>query len=134
MNINNILFSTQPKKKISNQTPSEIFDHNQKQKVTITQMWNLIHTTSIYIPDSMSVTELQSYKSFLDSIFYFSKKTNQEFKKKIEKSIDECHINYSSRDDIVLSLCHLHNRVNLYSGKDQFPCIMNEIEERWGKR
>lgn len=36
-----------------------------------------------------------------------------------------------TRENVALHICKLHNIVNKRVGKSQFPCDMEQIEERW---
>ena len=113
--------------------PSDTIDKNQKIKTSGTQTWNVLHTTAAYLPHNLSVEEQESFSNFFESIIYFSTKERPEWKKTLEKAKSNIKLDFTTRDNICLSLCHFHNQVNHEINKYQYPCFIEDINERWGK-
>ena len=92
--------------------------------------------------NTLNKTQEKEFKSYVESIVYFANKKNDyvDFDKFYNTSKAKYKFDYSSRESTSLSLCHFHNYINYtnkdnnhnYESKDQFPCIMEYLEERWG--
>lgn len=113
---------------------TSVFDNRQKIEVSGRQAWNLLHTTAAYLPSKLSSEEQIAYKSFVDSILFFTVKNKAEWKDSLIKANEKIHLDFTTRDSACLSMCYLHNEVNLSMKKWQYPCFIDDLNERWGKQ
>lgn len=92
--------------------------------------WTLIHSIAANYPQSPSTSEQHHAKAFLRSIgkLYPCKRCRQHFAKYLSTSPPDL----STRDQFVLWACTAHNEVNKRQGKSEFPCHLQNLDQRWG--
>lgn len=93
--------------------------------------WTLLHTLAAHFPDKPS-SEQQSYAHlFFKSLafLYPCKVCALDF----QDSIRNNEPITTSRKELSLWVCRLHNEVNSKLGKESFPCDITLLDERWRK-
>lgn len=92
--------------------------------------WTLIHSIAANYPHRPSTSEQRHAKAFLKSIgkLYPCKRCRQHFSKYLSTSPPDL----SNRDEFMQWACRAHNEVNRRQGKPEFPCQMQDLDQRWG--
>jgi len=112
---------------------SDIVDEKNRKKLHGKEIWNIMHTFSVYLNKNATQEEINSYKDFIYGILYFGTKNDnnwQENFKSFDKILPLQSIN--NRDDAILWNCKFHNYVNIKLEKDLFECSLGNISKRWG--
>ena len=116
---------------------SDLVDLNQKHKTSGRQIWTVLHTYAAYLPQKLSNNEQILFKNFTKSIFHFATKNNEIWKETVKKADEKINLDkldFSSRDQIMINICHYHNKINWEIGKEQFPCNIEALNELWGSK
>ena len=90
--------------------------------------WTLLHTMSVYLPESELSTQQKSdvsqFMSILSRIYPCSYCADD-----LKKDLKEDPPKVQTGKEYAQWLCQLHNKVNLKLGKPTFDC--SKIYERW---
>eukprot|EP01035_Chromulina_nebulosa_P018899 gene18899-24698_t len=91
--------------------------------------WGLIHTIAAHYPDNPNDTDKTNVLNFVQSLAYLypCKICAVDF----QIYLKEHPPKINSRSDLILWFCELHNDVNDRLGKDQYPCSIDSLDERW---
>lgn len=112
---------------------SDVIDERNRKYIHGKEIWNILHTFSVYLSDNASEKEIEGYKDFVYGILYFGTKNDKGWKDNFERFDSLCPLkNISNRNDAIIWNCKLHNFVNLKIGKDLFECKVENIADRWG--
>ena len=101
-----------------------------KEQIYGRRVWNLLHSTAAYFPETPSEEEKQHARQFInyfmsDGIEYADWGT--EFNKSSKSEVD-----VSNRENFSKWVCIRHNVVNAKLGKPEFPCDYASLKKRWG--
>lgn len=94
------------------------------------RIWNLLHSTAAYFPETPTEEEKLSARQFInyfmeDGIEY--PQWGTDFLNESKKELD-----VSSRENFAIWVCHRHNAVNQRLNKPQFSCDYSDLKKRWG--
>lgn len=91
--------------------------------------WDLIHTLAANYPDEPSAEMMIKAVSFFESLalLYPCPYCAEDFQKYIKQYPPDV----SSRKELVLWCCNMHNDVNRKTGKDEFECNLKNLDVRW---
>ncbi len=112
---------------------SDAVDEKNRAVLHRKEMWNILHTFSVYLDKNSTEKEIESYKDFIYGILYFGAKNDkvwQENLNKFDKILPLKGI--QNRDDAILWNCKFHNYINIKLEKDLFECNIENIAKRWG--
>lgn len=110
-----------------------------------------LHTTAAYYPEDPTAEQQEAATQLIKSltVLYPCKVCAFYLKEHYEKEPPECvrgsqwgpatsrlpppptAASVATREGFAKWLCDHHNRVNIYSGKPEFPCTMEELDLRW---
>lgn len=91
--------------------------------------WTLMHTTAAYYPDRPSAEQKALFLTFYSSLArtYPCRKCSfylvhmlQEDPPKVE-----------NRTELSTWVCRVHNAVNRYLKREEFPCVIEALDKRW---
>ena len=94
------------------------------------RLWNLLHSTSAYFPESPSEEDKQSARQFVNYFMEEAIEYPQWGRDFLEESKHE--VDVSSRENFSIWVCQRHNAVNRRVGKPDFPCDYASLKQRWG--
>ena len=109
---------------------NDLLDKSQKISTSGRQAWTVLHTYSAYLPDKLSFEEEDTFRKFFESVIHFSTKKHNKWKVNSDKI--DIKMDFSTRENAMLSLCHYHNQINWELNKDQFFCDINKLTEVYG--
>ena len=104
--------------------------HLSKEQVYGRRVWNLLHSTAAYYPETPTEEEKQAARQFVnyfmeDAIEYPS--WGKEFLADSKGNVD-----VESRESFSTWVCLRHNAVNQSLRKPDFPCDYPSLKKRWG--
>lgn len=111
---------------------SDVLDSKHKIKAHGKEMWNMLHTFSVYLPETCSTEEAQHFTSFVDGVLKFGTKIDPKWETLTIDYIKEHPYNFAARENAMLWICDFHNYVNIVAEKDLFECTKENIARRWG--
>ncbi|VDL73231.1 unnamed protein product [Nippostrongylus brasiliensis] len=89
--------------------------------------WDLLHTMTVYYPETPSEEHKKAASSFMDSL---SKTYPCDFcAKDLRENLKKDPPKVATRKEFALWMCQLHNKVNKKTGKPEFDC--SKVFERW---
>ncbi len=112
---------------------SDYIDEKNRRKLHKKEIWNILHTYSVYLNEKASINDMQEYKDFIFGVLYFGTKKDNEFNKQFNdfNSLNPLE-NVNNRDEAIMWNCRFHNFINMKTGKDLFECKLDTISRRWG--
>jgi hypothetical protein len=110
---------------------SKSLDKKHALKTHIKDLWVVLHTTSVYLPPSLSGEQTNSYSDFIKGLIAFGTKFDNKFSKASDEFLFSNPIG-KDRNSIILWICHYHNHINELYEKDLFECELSTIAKRWG--
>jgi hypothetical protein len=110
----------------------DILDRKHKIKTHGKDIWNVLHITSVYLPETLNDEEKEDLNSLFKGILYFGTKFNESWNKSTMDYINSNPLKLSSRDDAMFWVCKFHNHVNVKLEKDLFECTKENLAKRWG--
>ena len=113
---------------------SEILDSKQKIKSHGKEMWTLLHTSSVFLPETLSQEQTLSYNSFVKGILHFGTKFNSEWTKETLEYIEKHPFEFNTRENSMIWICNFHNYINMKTEKDLFECTKENLYYRWGSQ
>lgn len=116
----------------SKNSKSDILDGKQKIKSHGKEMWNVLHTFSVYLPEKCTNEEANEFSDFVKGVLHFGTKFNHTWHENTKKYIHENPLNFITRKNSMLWICNFHNHVNRQLEKDLFECTEENIAKRWG--
>ncbi len=111
---------------------AEILDKKSTTRTHGKDIWVLLHTTTVYLPEPMTQEHQTTLHDFIKGILYFSTKFNKTWHSNTLSYLNANPIDTSTRESSMLWVCHYHNHINLLLDKDQFECNKENIAKRWG--
>jgi len=112
---------------------SDTVDEKNRKLLHGKEIWNILHTYSVYLESNASNKDIQSYKDFIYGILYFGTKNDNvwiENFNRFDKILP--FQNIKNRDEAMLWNCKFHNYVNIKLERDIFECNSDNISKRWG--
>jgi len=93
--------------------------------------WVLMHSAAAYSPEVPSSTQQQTFLELYQRIAstYPCRECAGIFQEEVKKDPPRV----SSRRELSVWVCQLHNKINLHLGKTQFPCSLEALDKRWRK-
>jgi FAD-linked sulfhydryl oxidase len=92
--------------------------------------WSLLHTMAAYFPAAPTESQLGHAQSFL---YYFAELFPcRVCGRHFELTLREMPPKFSSRDEFVVYLCKLHNKVNETLNKTLMECSVEAMNLKWG--
>jgi hypothetical protein len=112
---------------------SDYIDEKNRRKLHKKEIWNILHTYSVYLNEKASINDMQDYKDFIFGVLYFGTKKDNNFNKQFNdfNSISPLD-NVNNRNEAIMWNCRFHNYINMKTGKDLFECKLDTISKRWG--
>lgn len=111
---------------------SDLLDNKQTLNSHGKDIWTLLHTSAIYLPDKLSEEDSKDFKNYVEGVLYFSTKFDKKWLNNTKEFVLNNPLNFQSREDASVWLCHFHNHINLLTEKDLFECKVSRIAKRWG--
>jgi hypothetical protein len=112
---------------------SEILDTKHKRKTHFKDLWIMLHTTAVFLPDEEEFNDVKDYHSLVKGVLYFGLKFDEKLVNISQKFLKENPIEeVQTRDQAMIWNCTLHNEMNKELGKDLFECKIENIAKRWG--
>lgn len=112
---------------------SDLVDEKNRKILHGKEIWNILHTYSVYLDKTASCKEIQTYKDFIYGVLYFGTKNDIIMKESFDKFNRILPFqNIKSRDEAIMWNCKFHNYVNIKLEKDIFECSLENISKRWG--
>ena len=115
-----------------NKKPKEEIDHKFRIKSHIKDIWTVLHTSSVYLPETLNEKLEQDYNHFVDGILLFATKEDKDLYNFVKDYKKKNRYNFSSRENASLWLCNLHNSFNLKNDKYLFECTTDNLTQRYG--
>jgi hypothetical protein len=110
---------------------AKILDKKHTIKTHIKDFWVLVHTTTVYLPKTLTEEQSTALSDFMKSLIHFGTKFDKIFSKTSEEFLKLNPLS-SDRNNIILWTCHYHNHINELFEKDLFECNLENIAKRWG--
>ncbi|CAJ0568887.1 unnamed protein product, partial [Mesorhabditis spiculigera] len=89
--------------------------------------WTLLHTMSVYYPESAKESDKKNATTFLSNL---SRLYPCDYcAKDLQKDLAESPPKLNTRQEFATWMCELHNKVNDKLGKPKFDCT--KVFERW---
>ncbi len=110
----------------------DILDSKQKTRTHGKDMWTVLHTFSVFMPDRPSSEEVETFTSFIKGVLLYGTKLDSDWNSLTLTYIKENPFNFSSRDESMLWMCNFHNYINKKLEKDLFECTNEKLSKRWG--
>jgi hypothetical protein len=111
----------------------EIITEKNRRKIHKKEIWNILHTYSVYLDEKSSGNDIQEYKDFIYGILYFGTKKDFEWNQQFNDFNNFNPLdNVNNRNEAILWNCRFHNYVNMKTNKDLFDCKLDTISKRWG--
>jgi len=111
---------------------ADILDEKQKVRIHGKEMWNVLHTFSVFFPENPSEEDINTYTSFVNGVLLFGTKFDSNWSNLTKNYIQENPYKFNSREDSMIWMCNFHNYVNVQLEKDLFECTKENIAKRWG--
>jgi hypothetical protein len=110
----------------------DTLDHKHKSRLHGKDLWTVLHTSSVFLPDKPNKKELSEWTNFVKGILYFGTKFDSNWHKLTIEYIEKNPFHFDDRESSMLWLCKFHNHVNIKTEKDLFECKKEKIAKRWG--
>ena len=93
--------------------------------------WILMHTTAAYFPEVPTQNQQQIFLELYQRIAstYPCRECSTFFQESVQKDPPRV----TSRRELSIWVCQLHNKVNAYLGRSPFPCTLEALDKRWRK-
>lgn len=93
--------------------------------------WVLMHTTAAYSPEVPTSAQQQTFRELYQRIAstYPCRECAGLFQEEVTKEPPRV----SSRRELSVWVCQLHNKINKHLGKTLFPCSIEALDKRWRK-
>ena len=117
---------------VSQKSKSDILDSKHKISTHGKEMWNVLHITSVFLPEKPNTEEIDHFTNFVNGILIFGTKFDSNWNDLTLKYIKDNPFNFSTRENSMLWVCNFHNFVNEKTEKDLFECTKEKIAKRWG--
>jgi FAD-linked sulfhydryl oxidase len=119
---------------ISSQSKSkaDLMDSKHKIRSHGKEMWNTLHTFSVYLPNKLSEEETKEFSDFVKGILFFGTKFNSAWHDGTMKYIRDNPFKFDTRENSMIWICNFHNNINIKLEKDLFQCTKDKIAKRWG--
>jgi len=116
------------------QTPMEVIEPKLRNKIHYGDLWVMMHTAAIFLPEKLDKTQESHIKNYIEGIVTFGNITPNSKLKKLysDYKIMNNNQDFSTRENASVWLCNFHNYVNLLNDKDLFECKIENIARRWG--
>ena len=112
---------------------SDIVDEKNRKLLHGKEIWNILHTFSVYLNEDPTKKEIDEYKDFISGLLYFGTKLDDKWNETFKKYNEINPIaNINNRNDAILWNCKYHNYVNIKLEKDLYECNLENISKRWG--
>lgn len=116
----------------SSRNKGDILDSKHKTRLHGKDLWTVLHTTSVFLPEKPNETELSEFVNFVKGILYFGTKFDTNWHKLTNDYINRNPFDFKDRESSMIWLCNFHNYVNIKTEKDLFECKKDKISKRWG--
>jgi len=117
---------------LQQKSKSEILDSKHRTRTHGKEMWNVLHITSVFLPEKPNKEEVDHFTNFVKGILHFGTKFESTWHEYTIKYIKDNPFNFVDRESSMLWICNFHNDVNQKLGKDLFECTKENISQRWG--
>jgi hypothetical protein len=110
----------------------EEIDRKFRLKSHVKDMWTVLHTSSVYLPEKLNEKEEQEYEYFVDGLLHFATKCDESLNLFTKEYIHKNKYNFQSRESAAKWLCTLHNAYNINNDKYLFECSLENLTQRYG--
>ena len=112
--------------------PKEDIDKKFRVESHLRDIWTVLHTTSVYLPESLNENEEKDYTQFVEGILQFATKADDELHNYAKLYRSQNKYNFKTRENAALYLCNFHNSYNLVKEKYLFECTVDNLAKRYG--
>lgn len=119
-------------KNFGTKSKSDLLDEKSRHRLHGKDIWTVLHTSSVYLPEKPTQEELSEFASFVNGVLVYGTKFNNNWSSLYNEYIKASPFNFTDRENSMISLCNLHNYVNIKLEKDLFECTKENLAKRWG--
>ena len=111
---------------------SDILDSKYKSRLHGKDLWTVLHTSSVFLPEKPNDTEILDWTNFVKGILHFGTKFDPSWHHLTIDYIKKNPFEFMDRESSMMWICNFHNFVNIKTEKDLFECKKENIAMRWG--